>query len=254
MEISKDAKRYCEERFGAVPFDLAAGDPEFSALFVNFAFDEAVRESKLDDKTRFLAILAALMGCQGAEAFSGMARGALRGALTPVELKELVYQGAAYLGFGRMLPFLRAANAVLEEAGTALPLPPQGTVSEDSRIEAGNQAQVDIFGEGMRGFQNSGPEESRCINRWLAGNCFGDYYTRGGLDYRQRELITFCFLAAQGGCEPQLVSHAAANLRVGNDKALLIDVVTQCLPYLGYPRSLNALRCVNEAAKERTQG
>ena len=108
---------------------------------------------------------------------------------------------------------------------------------------------MDIFGEQMWGFQNSGPQESRHINRWLAGNCFGDYYTRGGLDYRQRELITFCFLAAQGGCEPQLISHAAANLRIGNHREFLIDVVSQCLPYVGYPRSLNALRCIDEAAK-----
>ena len=38
-------------------------------------------------------------------------------------------------------------------------------------------------------------------------------------------------------------------MRIGNDKLLLIDVVSQCLPYIGYPRSLNALRCINEAAK-----
>ena len=67
-------------------------------------------------------------------------------------------------------------------------------------------------------------------------------------DYRDRELITFCFLAAQGGCEPQLTSHAAANLRLGNDKPLLIRVISQCLPYIGYPRSLNALTCIDQAA------
>ena len=107
---------------------------------------------------------------------------------------------------------------------------------------------MDIFGEAMRGFQNSGPQESRHINKWLADNCFGDYYTRKGLDHKQREMITFCFLAAQGGCEPQLTSHATANIRIGNDKDFLIQVLSQCLPYIGYPRSLNALRCVNEAA------
>ena len=113
----------------------------------------------------------------------------------------------------------------------------------------GEQAQVDIFGEHMKGFAESGPEESKHINRWLSGNCFGDYYTRGGLNYQDREMITFCFVAARGGCERQLISHAAGNMKVGNDKAFLIDVVSQCLPYIGYPRSLNALRCVNEAAK-----
>ena len=101
----------------------------------------------------------------------------------------------------------------------------------------------------MREFYKSGPEESRHINRWLAANCFGDYYTRKGLDLKQREMITFCFLAAQGGCEPQLISHTAANMRLGNEKAFLIKIVSQCLPYIGYPRTLNALRCVNDAAE-----
>ena len=249
MGSSMEAVQYCAKQFGGEPFGLAEDDGEFSALFASFAFDEVIKESRLDDRTRFLAILSALLGCQGLEVFRAMAPGALRSGVTPVQLKELVYQGTAYLGLGRVLPFLHAVNQVLAEQGVSIPLPSQGTTAPEKRVEAGNQAQVDIFGEQMRGFQHSGPEESRHINRWLAGNCFGDYYTRGGLDYRQRELITFCFLAAQGGCEPQLISHTAANLRIGNDKAFLIDVISQCLPYIGYPRSLNALRCVNEAVK-----
>ena len=150
-----------------------------------------------------------------------------------------------------MRPFFDAVNEVLTEKGIALPLEGQGTTTIEDRVEKGEQAQVDIIGDGMKGFASSGPEESRHINRWLSGNCFGDYYTRTGLDYRQREMITFCFLAAQGGCEPQLTSHAAGNMKVGNDKTFLIKVISQCLPYIGYPRSLNALRCVNEAAGQQ---
>ena len=89
------------------------------------------------------------------------------------------------------------------------------------------------------------------INRWLASNCFGDYYTRKGLTLVQREMITFCFLLAQGGCEPQLIAHAKGNMNMGNDKAFLIKVVSQCLPYIGYPRSLNAINCVNKAAENQ---
>ena len=99
----------------------------------------------------------------------------------------------------------------------------------------------------MREFWKSGTEDTQHINRWLAENCFGDYYTRSGLNHQQREMITFCFLSAQGGCEPQLKSHVAANMHVGNDKAFLIKIISQCLPFIGYPRSLNALPCVNEA-------
>lgn len=196
-----------------------------------------------------MAILSTLLGCQGSDEFRCMLPAALNFGVTPVEIKEVVYQAVAYLGIRRVLPFLKITNEVFGDKGIVLPLENQATTTTENRREAGTQAQVDIFGEGMRDFWKSSAEESRHINLWLADNCFGDYYTRKGLDYKQREMITFCFLAAQGGCEPQLISHAAANMRIGNDKAFLIKIISQCLPYIGYPRSLNALNCVNKAAE-----
>ena len=249
MAESNVYPQYRETMFSGADAALRETDPEFWARFSRFAFEEVVQQDDLDDRTRFMAILATLLGCQGIDAFRVMLPAALNFGVTPVEVKEIVYQAVAYLGFGRVYPFLQAVNEVLAARGVSLPLAGQSTTTPDTRLTAGNQVQVDIFGEGMRGFQDSGPEESRHINRWLADNCFGDYYTRTGLSYAQREMITFCFLAAQGGCEPQLTSHAAANLRIGNDKAFLIKIISQCLPYIGYPRSLNALRCVNEAAR-----
>lgn len=249
MELTEKAKNYLDKMFPGEQSSFLETDPEFTQRFENFAFDEVVNQDNLDDKTRFMAILATLLGCQGTDAFRAMLPAALNFGVTPVEVKEIVYQAVAYLGMGRVFPFLKITNEVLTEGGVALPLPGQETTTMENRREAGTQAQVDIFGENMKDFWKSGPEESRHINYWLAANCFGDYYTRTGLDYKQREMITFCFLAAQGGCEPQLTSHAAANMKIGNDKAFLIKVISQCLPYIGYPRSLNALRCVNEAAK-----
>ena len=249
MALSANAEAYRSRLFPGKSSPLWETDPEFMELFSNFAMDEVVSQSELEEPTRMMAILAALLGCQGTEEFREMLPAALRAGVSPVQAKEILYQAVAYLGIGRVRPFFDVTNQVLQEAGVSLPLPAGSTTTAETRLAAGNQAQVDIFGEGMRGFQDSGPAESRHINRWLADNCFGDYYTRRGLDYKQREMITFCFLAAQGGCEPQLTSHAAGNMKIGNDKAFLIQVISQCLPYIGYPRSLNALRCVNEAAK-----
>ena len=101
----------------------------------------------------------------------------------------------------------------------------------------------------MRDFYQSGPQETRHINKWLS-NMFGDYYTRKGLTTRQREMITFCFLMAQGGCEAQLKVHVIGNLNVGNDKQYLISIASQCVPYIGYPRVLNALTCINAGVAE----
>lgn len=249
MAITEAAKAYCETMSPSSRSPLLETDPEFMERFYNFAYDEVVNQDDLDSRTRFMAILATLLGCQGVDEFRCQLGAALNFGVTAVEAKEIVYQAAAYLGIGRVLPFLEAVNQVLTERGIPLPLEGQTTTAMETRREAGTQVQVDIFGEHMRDFWQSGPEESRHINRWLADNCFGDYYTRRGLTYRQREMIAFCFLAAQGGCEPQLTSHAAANMRIGNDKAFLTKIISQCLPYIGYPRSLNALRCVNDAAK-----
>lgn len=227
---------------------LRATDPEFMERFEHFAFDEAVHEpgQELDDVTRSIAILAALLGYQGIDAFERLALPqALDAGVSPVAVKEIVYQGVDYLGIGRVLPFLEAVNRVLTARGVALPLAGQATTTMADRLEKGAQTQADIFGPQMLEAWKSGH-----INRWLAANCFGDYYTRTGLDLKQREMITFCFLAAQGGCEPQLTGHAKGNMNLGNDKNFLIRVVSQCLPYIGYPRSLNAIACVNKAAED----
>lgn len=249
MNITENAKAYYDKMFPGYESDFLRTDPEFIERFYNFAFDEVVNQDDLDDRTRFMAILATLIGCQGIDEFREMLPAALNMGVTPVEAKEIVYQATAYLGIGRTLQFLKETNEILESRGVSLPLPGQAQTKIENRREAGTQVQVDIFGEGMKDFWKSGPKESTHINYWLADNCFGDYYTRTGLDYRQREMITFCFLAAQGGCEPQLTSHAGANMKIGNDKEFLIKIISQCLPYIGYPRSLNALRCVNDAVK-----
>lgn len=248
--ITNNAKEYHEKMFPGYVSSFLTTDPEFIERFDNFVFDEVVNHDDLEDKTRFIAILATLIGCQGIDEYRAILPAALNFGVTPVEVKEIVYQAVPYLGIGRVFPFLKASNEVFTNCGISLPLEGQAKTTTETRLNAGIQAQVDIFGDGMKEFYKSGPEETRHINRWLAENCFGDYYTRGGLDYNQREMITFCFLSAQSGCEPQLTSHARANMKIGNDKTFLIKVVSQCLPYIGYPRSLNAIECINKAAEK----
>lgn len=249
MSITEAARKYHEKMFPGYQSKFLETDPEFIERFDNFAFDEVVSSDDLDDRTRMMAIIAVLIGSQSIDEFQAMAPAALNFGVTPVEMKEIVYQAVPYLGIGRVFPFLHGINDVLEDRGIKLPLEPQAVTTTENRLQAGEQAMVDIMGESMKGFAESGPEESCHINRWLTDNCFGDYYTRKGLDLKQREMITFCFLSAQGGCEPQLVSHAANNMLIGNDKEFLIKIISQCIPFIGYPRSLNALRCVNEAAE-----
>ncbi len=223
--------------------DLHITDPEFTERFEHFAFTE-VTQKELDAKTHYMAILATLIGCGGIDAYKEILREALENGFAPVMVKEIVYQATDYLGYGRMLPFLNCTNEVFSEKKIPLPLDGQATTTLENRLEKGIEAQAEIFGEHMKEAWKAGQ-----INRLLAANCFGDYYTRKGISLSERELITFCFLMAQGGCEPQLIAHSKGNMNMGNDKDFLIKVVLQCLPYIGYPRSLNAIACVKRAVE-----
>lgn len=238
-----------EKAFACGMEALAATDPEFAERFAFFAGKEVPGEEAavLPDRERCLAVLAALLGCQGVDEFRVMLPEVLDAALSPIEVKEVVYQACAYLGIGRVRPFLDVTNEVLTARGVELPLQAQGTTTLETRCAAGNQKQIDYFGEGMRESWLNGPVERATVNRWLAENCFGDYYTRGGLSDLDREMVTFCYIVAQGGCEPQATAHANGNMNLGRTKDFMYRVVMQILPYIGYPRSLNALVCIDNA-------
>ena len=110
-------------------------DPEFAERFDHFAFDEVVNEpgQQLDPVTRHMAILATLLGCQSKEEFAAELPRALDAGLTPVMVKEIVYQAVDYLGIGRVRPFLDLTNEELTRRGVALPLAGQATTTMDDR-------------------------------------------------------------------------------------------------------------------------
>lgn len=152
--------------------DWKKTDPEFAERFRHFAFDEVVNEDgqQLPGETRYLAILATLIGCGGVDAYEEILPRAMENGVTPVMVKECVYQAVDYLGYGRMLPFLNATNDVFSRSGIALPLPGQATTTMENRLEKGVAAQAAIFGDRMK----EAWKQSH-INRWLADNCIWIY-------------------------------------------------------------------------------
>lgn len=220
---------------------LKVNDPEAWERIGHFAFEEVQDDVDLPNKTKLLSNLAYLLGMQGLEEYSLMLPVALDNGVSPVEAKEVVYQAVDYLGLGRVMPFFEATNQVLLDRGVKLPLPSQATTTMKNRLEKGEETQIRLFGPQMKDFAKKG-----IINKWLVDNCFGDYYTRKGLDDKEREMITFCYLAAQGGCEPQLLAHAKANVGLGNDQQFLTKIVLANVPFIGYPRSLNVINVINQ--------
>ena len=226
---------------------LAVTDPELVDTFERFALGEVLGHGALDTPVRLMVQLAALIALPAPREYPALLGAALEAGVTPVEAKEVVYQAALYVGLPRAFDFIHATNDVLTERGVALPLPAQSTTTPADRADKGLALEQQIFGrETVDNFFAAAPADQVHIQHYVAAHAFGDNLSRSGLDASMRELLSLSLLVTMGGCEPQVKLHVAANLRVGNDRARLIDVLTQLLPYIGYPRTLNALRVLNE--------
>lgn len=243
--VERSKQKY-SELFGNKAPDAEATDPDFQDILSRFIFGEVFFQGSLTDQQRELITLVVLTTNQTLPQVRAHVRAALNVGLTPVEIKEAIYQCAPYIGFPRALNALNEAHAVFTELAISLPLESQRRVDENDRLEKGLQLQVSIFGDVIRQMRQNSPEDQKYIQDYLSAFCFGDIYTRGGLALKTRELLTLCILTALGGCESQVKSHIQGNLNVGNDKALMLEAITQCLPYMGFPRTLNALKCLNE--------
>jgi 4-carboxymuconolactone decarboxylase len=247
MAISERARQEHDELFPDHASTLKVTDPELIEYFDTFAFDEVLSYSSLDAKTRLMVQLASLIACQALSEYRVLLGAALTVGVTPVEVKEIVYQAVPYVGMAKAFDFIHATNDVLIDRGIELPLEGQSTTTPETRVEKGLAVEKEIIGaDVVDQLYASTSDDELHIQRLLSANCFGDQYTRTGVDVRTRELLTFAMLVSLGGCEPQARGHVAANLNVGNDREVLLGVVTQLLPFIGYPRTLNALRVIDE--------
>jgi 4-carboxymuconolactone decarboxylase len=249
MAPNERAQQHHDARFPNHVSTWATTDPELIDVFDNFAFDEVLQRSTLDVRTRLMVQLAAIIASPVVREYRAMLPAALNVGVTPVETKEIVYQAIPYVRLAKVYDFIHVTNDVLTERGTLLPLPPQSRTSREDRLAKGLEVQKQIVGDELvERLYTSAAADQQHIQRFLSANCFGDWVARGGIDIPTRELLTFSMLAALGGCDPQVKGHVAANLRVGNDRKRLIDVATQLLPFIGYPRTLNALGAIDEVA------
>lgn len=247
---SEDAGSANAQNATIVPKDICSTDPELAEVFYNFALDEVLQYGRMDMKTRMMITLASHIATQAQAEYRMILEGALRTGVTPVEIKEILYHAVPYAGMAKVADFIGITNEMLQQRGLSLPLEKQSVTTPETRFEKGLALQKSIFGERIEKAHASAPKNQKHIQHYLSANCFGDYQTRPCLDAKMRELLTFSILISLGGCESQVKGHIQGNVKVGNNKDTLLTAVTQLLPYIGYPRSLNAIACLNEVIPE----
>ncbi|WP_260602048.1 carboxymuconolactone decarboxylase family protein [Campylobacter fetus] len=243
--LSDNAKKNYDKFFGDTN-PLSKTDPEFITNHLNFAFGDLFLHSKLYDKTRIMLWLGCLIASGGLKEYKRVVNAALKNGVAPNNIKEILYQSVPYVGFARVDEFIYVCNEVFKDNGVELPLKNASTTTASDREEKGLAIQRAFFGDAIDRSNAAAPNDEKHIRKFLSANCFGDYYTRNGLEPKFRELLTFVFVLSIGGADTQVKAHVVGNLNLGNTRAVLIDTVTSLIPYIGYPRSLNALSAIDE--------
>src|SRR4051794_14102438 len=143
--IEKSKEKYKQLFGNGIPAAYAT-DPDFQNILSRFIFGEVFYQGNLDDKQRELITLVVLATNQTLPQLKAHIGAAINVGLTPVEIKEAIYQCAPYIGFPKTLNAINEANEVFKAKEITLPIESQKTVDEDSRFEKGLATQVEIFG------------------------------------------------------------------------------------------------------------
>jgi alkylhydroperoxidase/carboxymuconolactone decarboxylase family protein YurZ len=133
LNLTENAVKNHEELFPNHESKLQKTDPEFIELFDNWAFDEVIRQSNLDTKTRVMLILASTIASQALGEYRVMVGAALNVGLTPIEIKEILYQSVTYVGVAKVFDFLHATNEILQDNGVRRQEAPQRSISVQSQ-------------------------------------------------------------------------------------------------------------------------
>ena len=147
MKPSARAQHNHDELFPGHVSTLAVTDPELIETFDNFAFDEVLAYGELDTRTRLMIQLAALIASGALHEYRIMVGAALTVGVTPVEVKEIVYQAVPYVGMGKVSTSSTPPMRSLTERGVHLPLPSQSSTTPDTRAKIGLEVQKHIVGD-----------------------------------------------------------------------------------------------------------
>ncbi len=239
------AEEVYERLFG--PRDAAAheDDPELMNILRGFIFGDVFGTGVINDRKRELVTVTVLSCLQALPQLASHTNAALNVGATPLEIREAIYQLAPFIGFPYTLNAMSSVNGVFRERGISLPLADQGTVTDAERYSAGLAEQAPLYGNEIKDNLADLPGPfAEALPRFLTEFCFGDFYTRGGLALADRELLVLCALAALGDTAAQLTPHGRACLETGNTKQEVVAALVHCFPYIGFPRTVAAVRAI----------
>ena len=184
-----------------------------------------------------------MIGCQAIGEYRVMLGAALTVGVTPVEVKEIVYQAVPTSAWPRPLTSCTSPTTSSPSAasscrflGSPRPQPRPGR-------EGPRGAEADRRRHRVDTLDASAPDDEQHLQRWLSANFFGDHLTRAGIDVPTRELLTFAMLVRSAAASRNSPGTSPRTSMSATTATRLLNVLTQLIPYIGYRAPSRGCAC-----------
>lgn len=122
-------------------------------------------------------------------------------------------------------------------------------MKKDDSYERGRAMRFEMFGEpGVRSLDNS-DDFNEPLQDLVTRLCFGDVWSRPGLDRKTRSMLTIAILVGQSRPD-QLRNHINGALANGVTKDEIREILLHATIYVGLPAGSDSWRHAREALQE----
>lgn len=226
--------------FGMQPPEVE-DDPELMEILRRTIFCDVFSTGDLNDQTRELITITALATMQTLPQLEAHLHSCLNVGISPIELREAIYQLAPIIGFPRTLNAVGVLNKVFEANNIDVPLENQAAVSDETRYEKGLEIQEKILKTDLKDDFKDFSE----LPEFITAFGFGDFYTREALNLNIRQLLQLVSIVTIGEKEA-IKNSILGNINIGNSKETVYAVLVQALPYIGFSNVLVAVNILKE--------
>jgi len=122
---------------------------------------------------------------------------------------------------------------------------------DKERFNSGHQVRCDVMGAGrIENVMKNADSFTRPIHNLITEYCWGEIWTRPGLDRKTRSLMNLAMLAALNR-QNELRLHITGALNNGVTPEEMMECFLQVAIYAGVPAGLESTNLANEILKEK---
>ena len=124
---------------------------------------------------------------------------------------------------------------------------------DEGRLERGNQVRREVLGDAhVDRSMKQATDFTRVVQEYVTASCWGDVWSRPGLDRRTRSLLNLGMLTALNRPH-EFAVHVRGALRNGCTVEEIQEVLLQTAAYCGAPAALESFRTAERVIQEVMQ-